>query len=148
MSSWTTLLLQQNPTTLSIRSPFRQRITSLQGGPRLNGAFEDEYDLAIERLNALIDEVGGNEQHPLYELLDTLGAVIHAYEEKHHPMPECSGVEMLLFLMEAHQLESSDLPEPGPPDVVRDILNGKRELTVENLRALAARFRVSPAVFI
>ena len=37
---------------------------------------EHEYDLAIERLNALIDEVGTNEQHPLYELLDTLGAVI------------------------------------------------------------------------
>ncbi len=47
---------------------------------------ENEYDLAIERLNALIDEVGDNEGHPLYELLDTLGAVIHAYEEKHYPM--------------------------------------------------------------
>ena len=47
---------------------------------------ESEYDLAIERLNALIDEVGVNEQHPLYELLDTLGAVIYAYEEKHYPI--------------------------------------------------------------
>lgn len=47
---------------------------------------ESEYDLAIERLNALIDEIGVNEQHPLYELLDTLGAVIYTYEEKHHPI--------------------------------------------------------------
>ena len=47
---------------------------------------ESEYDLAIEWLNILIDEIGTNEQHPLYELLDTLGAVIYAYEEKHYPI--------------------------------------------------------------
>lgn len=109
---------------------------------------EHEYDLAIERLNALIDEVGTNDQHLLYEFLDTLGAVIHAYEEKYHPMPECSGVEMLQFLMEEHQLETSDLPEIGTTEIVLEILNGKRELTVKHLRALAARFHVSPAVFI
>ena len=109
---------------------------------------EKEYDLAIERLNALIDEVGDNEEHPLYELLDTLGAVIHTYEEKYHPMPECSGVEMLQFLMEAHQLEPSDLPEIGAPDAVLELLSGKRELTVKHLQALAARFHVSPTVFV
>ncbi len=109
---------------------------------------EKEYDLAIERLNALIDEVGDNEEHPLYELLDTLGAVIHTYEEKQYPMPECSGVEMLQFLMEAHQLEPSDLPEIGAPDDVLELLSGKRELTVKHLQALAARFHVSPTVFV
>lgn len=109
---------------------------------------EKEYDLAIERLNALIDEVGNNEEHPLYELLDTLGAVIHTYEEKHYPMPECSGVEMLQFLMETHQLEPSDLPEIGAPDAVLELLSGKRELTVKHLQALAARFHVSPTVFV
>ena len=109
---------------------------------------EKEYDLAIERLNALIDEIGDNEEHPLYELLDTLGAVIHTYEEKHHPMPECSGVEMLQFLMEAHHLEPSDLPEIGTSDTVLAILNGKCELTVKHLQALAARFQVSPTVFV
>ncbi|MEZ4608094.1 MAG: hypothetical protein R2880_17980 [Deinococcales bacterium] len=42
---------------------------------------DHDYQLAIERLNALIDEVGTDEKHPLYELLDTLGTVVHAYEE-------------------------------------------------------------------
>ncbi len=107
-----------------------------------------EYDAAIERLNALIDEIGTNEQHPLYELLDTLGAVIHTYEEKNYPMPECSGVDMLLFLMEEHQLNLSDLPEIGPPELISKILEEERELTVKDLHALAARFQVSPAVFV
>ena len=46
---------------------------------------ESDYNLAIERLNALVDEIGTNERHPLYELLDTLGTVIHTYEETHYP---------------------------------------------------------------
>ena len=33
---------------------------------------EPDYDLAMERLNSLIDEVGTDERHPLYSLLDTL----------------------------------------------------------------------------
>ena len=109
---------------------------------------EDEYDRAIVTLNALIDEVGTDEQHPLYELLDTLGTVIHVYEEKHHPIPECSGVEVLRLLMEEHQLEPTDLPELGPPDTVLEILNEKRDLTVRHIHALAETFQVSPAVFV
>lgn len=46
---------------------------------------EPEYDRAVTRLNALLDEIGTHERHPLYTLLDTLGTVIHAYEEQHHP---------------------------------------------------------------
>ncbi len=109
---------------------------------------EDEYDKAVETLNALIDEVGTDEQHPLYELLDTLGTVIHAYEEKHYPVPECSGVEALKFLMEEHQLEPKDLPNLGSSDTVLEILNGDRDLTVTHIRTLAERFQVSPAVFV
>ena len=109
---------------------------------------EGEYNKAISTLNALIDEVGTNEQHPLYELLDTLGTVIHAYEEKYYPIPECSGVEALKFLMEEHQLEPTDLPNLGSPDLVLEILNGKRDLTVKHIHVLAERFQVSPAVFV
>ena len=109
---------------------------------------EEEYDKAIATLNALIDEVGTNEQHPLYELLDTLGTVIHAYEEKHYPIPECSGIEMLKFLMEEHQLEPSDLSALGPLEIVLEILKGEQDLTVTHIHVLAEAFQVSPAVFV
>ena len=45
---------------------------------------EDEYEQAVEHMNQLIDEAGTDESHPLYELLDTLGTLIHAYEEEHY----------------------------------------------------------------
>jgi HTH-type transcriptional regulator/antitoxin HigA len=116
--------------------------------PLLSIRNEHEYDLAIEHLNRLLDEVGPDEQHPLYTLLDTLGTLIHAYEEEHHPIPDCSGVDVLRFLMEEHGLTQSDLPEVGSQGVVSDLLRGKRELNIRQIRALATRFHVSPAVFI
>lgn len=50
--------------------------------------------------------------------------------------------------MEEHGLNQSDLSEIGSPGVVSEILNGKRELNVRQIRLLAKRFQVSPAVFI
>ena len=109
---------------------------------------EEQYDQAVEHLNDLIDEIGTDESHPLYELLDTLGTLIHAYEEQYHPVPDCNGREMLSFFMEEHGLKQANLPEIGSQGIVSEILSGKRELNVRQIRALAKRFHVSPAVFI
>ena len=109
---------------------------------------EGEYNAAIKRLNELLDEIGDNEKHPLYSLLDTLGTLVHAYEEEHYPIPDSTGSEVLHFLMEEHGLTQSELPEAGSQGVVSEILNGKRELNVRQIRALAKRFKVSTAVFI
>ena len=116
--------------------------------PILSIRNEDEYDIAIERLNALIDEVGTDERHPLYDLLDTLGTVIYAYEEKHYPVPECDGIEALQFLMEEHGLSRDDLPELGTSDTLSRILDGRQELTAGQIRLLADRFLVSTATFV
>ena len=109
---------------------------------------EQDYDRAVERLNTLLDEVGTDERHPLYSLLDTLGTVLHAWEEQHHVMPECGGADLLRFFMEEHNLSQSDLPEVGSQGVVSEILGGKRELNVRQIRALSKRFGVSPSVFV
>ncbi len=109
---------------------------------------EQEYDQGVARLNDLLDEVGTDENHPLYTLLDTLAIVIEAYEEAHYPMPNCQGAEVLSYLIEEHALSSSDLPEIGSPNIVEDIVNGQQSLNVQQIRALAQRFGVSPAVFI
>ena len=117
-------------------------------GPLLSIQNEEEYDLAVERLNGLIDEVGTDEDHPLYSLLDTLGTVINAYEEENYPMPKARGGDSLRFLMDEHELSQSDLSEVGSQGVVSEILCGKRQLNVRQIRVLAKRFKVSPAVFI
>lgn len=115
--------------------------------PFLSIRNDSEYDAAIVRLNELLDEVGTDESHPLYELLDTLGTMIRAYEEQHLPLPEVSGTEVLRYLMDEHGLKQADLTEIGSQGVVSEILNGKRELNVRQIQTLANRFHVSPAVF-
>ena len=109
---------------------------------------EQDYDVAVEHLNTLLDEVGTDERHPLYSLLETLGTVLHAWEEHHHAMPECGGADVLRFFMEEHSLSQSDLPEIGSQGVVSEILNGKRDLNIRQIRALSKRFGVSPSVFV
>ncbi len=116
--------------------------------PLLSIRNEREYDRAVVRLNELLDEVGTDEAHPLYGLLDTLGTLVHAYEEAHLPMPQAGGAEVLHYLMEEHGLTQSELPEVGSQGVVSEILSGKRELNVRQVRALAQRFHVSPAAFV
>jgi HTH-type transcriptional regulator / antitoxin HigA len=64
------------------------------------------------------------------------------------PIPEASGPEVLEYLMEEHGLAPEDLPELGGAPAVRAVLKKERELHVGEIRALAERFRVSPAVFI
>jgi HTH-type transcriptional regulator/antitoxin HigA len=109
---------------------------------------EDDYDRAVESLNSLLDEVGADESHPLYSLLDTLGTLIRAYEEEHYPFPDARGGDVLRFLMDEHGLTQSDLPEIGSQGVISEILRGKRELNIRQVRLLAQRFHVSPAVFV
>ncbi|HJS18283.1 MAG TPA: helix-turn-helix domain-containing protein, partial [Anaerolineales bacterium] len=89
-----------------------------------------------------------NEKHPLYSLLDTLGTLIHAYEEENYPIPSVTGAEILRYMMKENGLTQSDLSEVGSQGVVSELLNGKRELNVRQIRALAKRFGVSTAVFI
>jgi len=116
--------------------------------PLLTVSNKREYDAAVDRLNGLLDEIGDDEKHPLYGLLDTLGALVHAYEEEHYPIPEASGADVLRYLMEEHGLTQSDLPEVGSQGVVSEVLSGKRELNVRQVRALAQKFKVSSAVFL
>jgi len=117
-------------------------------GPLLTIRSERDYDAAIGHLRSLLEEIGDDEQHPQYGLLDTLGTLVHAYEEEHVPIPEASGPEVLEYLMEEHGLKPEDLPELGGEQAVRAVLARERELRVGEIRALAERFRVSPAVFI
>jgi HTH-type transcriptional regulator/antitoxin HigA len=116
--------------------------------PYLSLRNEQEYDAAVDRLNSLVDEIGTDENHPLYSLLDTLGTLVHTYEVQHHTIPSASGSGVLQFLMEEHGLSAGDLTEIGPPATVERVLAGQQELSTSQVRALAERFHVSPAAFI
>lgn len=109
---------------------------------------EAEYHRAVEVLDEIIDEIGEQERHPLADLGETVALAIVSYEEVHVPIRDTSGLAVLRTLMDEHGLSQSNLPEVGSQGVVSEILAGKRDLNVRQVTALAARFSVSPAVFL
>ncbi|HEV8712074.1 MAG TPA: helix-turn-helix domain-containing protein [Candidatus Binatia bacterium] len=109
---------------------------------------EQEYAAAVERLNALVDEVGDNPKDPRYRLIETLSVLIEAYDREHHGLLEASGVEVIQFLMKEHGLTQKDLPELGSQGVVSEVLSGHRTLNVRQIQALAERFGVDPGAFL
>lgn len=77
-----------------------------------------------------------------------LMALIEAYEEEHHRIPDASPIEVLRTLMEANKLRQKDLvPIFGSESIVSEVLHKKRSLNKAHIEKLSKRFHVSPAVF-
>ena len=106
------------------------------------------HSKAQKLLDELIDSVCENEDPIKESLIETLGTLIKAYEDKHMPEPVDDPIGNLKFLMHEHGLKQSDLKELGSQGVVSEILNCKRNLNLRQIKALSKRFNVSPAVFI
>ena len=109
---------------------------------------EKDYNNLVNLLDSLIDEVGNNEAHRLSRLMETIGSLIEAYESQKYPDIKGDPINALKTLMEEHGLKQSDLPEIGSQGVVSEIISGKRQLNVRQLKLLSERFKVSPAVFV
>ncbi len=109
---------------------------------------EAHYQQMEAMLEALLDEAAGDENHPAMGLVDIVGDLIEDFEAEHHPLPDVSGVQALKFLMAQHGIKQCALPEIGSQGVVSEILRGKRELNIRQVRALSERFGVSPATFV
>ncbi|MGB2621771.1 MAG: helix-turn-helix domain-containing protein [Candidatus Acidiferrum sp.] len=99
---------------------------------------------------AVLDKLARKERPTSVEekYAELLMALIEAYEEEHHAIPEAPPVEVLRALMEANDLRQKDLaPILGTESIVSEVLRGKRELNRGQIEKLSKRFRVSPAVF-
>jgi HTH-type transcriptional regulator / antitoxin HigA len=107
-------------------------------------ADEDQYLKLLAQVDALVDQTGGDDAHPLWGLIAVVGDHIREYEDRVHPWPDTSTpATVLASLMEEHGLKQSDLPEIGAQSVVSAVLAGKRKLNLRQVKALAKRFSVS-----
>ena len=107
-----------------------------------------DYNKLVNFLDGLIDEVGNKENHPLSSLMETIGTLIETYESQYIDEIEGDPTDALNALMEEHALKQSDLSEIGSQGVISEILAGKRQLNVRQIKLLSKRFKTSPAVFI
>ncbi len=105
-----------------------------------------QHQLYIEQLEKL---AGQAEVTPAEEkLIHLLTVLVEDYETRNFPVPEAGPVDIVRHLMDAHRLRQKDLVDVfGTESIVSDVLNGKRDLTKEHIRRLSRRFHVSPSVF-
>jgi len=101
-----------------------------------------EYLLVNDPASPLMDLVC----HKIKEYEDAIPHVA-AFREKMNALP--AGLAVLRTLMDQHQLTLSDFRhEIGSKSMVSRVLRGERKLTLTHIKKLAARFGVSPALFI
>jgi HTH-type transcriptional regulator/antitoxin HigA len=78
--------------------------------------------------------------------------LVRAYETEHHAIDtsDIRGIDSLAHLLSENGMNASDLARllDVHPSMGSKILKGERSLTVDHLRKLAARFKVSAALFI
>jgi HTH-type transcriptional regulator / antitoxin HigA len=80
---------------------------------------------------------------------ETVALLIEAYEKRRYPLPPASPAGVLAELAAAHGLKQKELADIfGSEAAVSYAMKGKRNLTVDQIRGLAARVDVSPAVFV
>lgn len=130
----------------------------------MNAVAASDYGALLSEIKPEV--VHGEEQNQLYihyleqltskpavslaeeKLIALLTVLVEEYENKHYPVPTAGPLDILRHLMEVHELRQKDLVDVfGAESTVSDVLNGKRDITKEQVRRLSNRFHVSPAVF-
>lgn len=122
--------------------PFKETV----GATRIRT--EADYAQICATVEALLDEIGDDEEHPLAEVLDFLADRIKAYEDEHFPIPDAEPNEVLRFLMDQHGLKQEDLADCAPQSRISEILNGKRAISKAIAKKLATRFNVGADLFL
>lgn len=117
-----------------------------KGAPRVihNGAELEAYTNVLFQLTAL--ETPSRSEVEAIELLTLL---VEHYEREHYSIPAADPASVVRFLIEQQNLTQRDLiPEFGTESAVSMFLSGQRNLTLEQVRKLSARFKLPADIFI
>ena len=112
---------------------------------------EREYKRLEKILDSLIDEVKGDERHPLATAMHIIGDNLEWYDDEKHPPigSNISDVDMVLYLMDKYGLYQKDLASIfGSQANVSKFLNGERKLNKTHIEGLRRRFNISADFFI
>jgi HTH-type transcriptional regulator / antitoxin HigA len=117
-----------------------------KGAPHVihNDAELEAYTEALFQLTAL-----ESPSRPEREAIELLTLLVERYEQEHYSIPAADPVSVMRFLIERQNLTQRDLiPQFGSESAVSMFLTGKRNLTIEQVRKLSARFKLPTDVFI
>ena len=109
---------------------------------------EKEHERILAEVEKLMDK-GEDRTAEEDAALDLMVRLIKDYEEEHHPLPDPSPHEMLVYLMEQRSLKQADLlPIFKSRGYLSDIIHAKRAISKAHAKQLADFFKVSANLFI
>lgn len=107
---------------------------------------EQDYDAALAEVEGLMD---AEPNTPDGDRLDVLVTLIEAYEAKHHALDLPDPIEAIKFRMEQMGLSRKELePFIGSRARVAEVLNRKRQLSLEMIRRLHEGLKIPAEVLI
>ena len=107
---------------------------------------EQDYELALERLEEIFDSKVGTKEG---DELEILGMFIENYENEHFPIDLPDPVEAIKFRMEQLDYSQNDLARIiGQKGRASEILNRKRKLSLEMIRKLHESLKIPTDVLI
>jgi HTH-type transcriptional regulator/antitoxin HigA len=109
---------------------------------------EKDYQTMLQLSRELATHLNGVEQSALDDLHGVLVTLIEAWETRNVEIPKAEPREVLRHLLETHGLKQKDLAGIASPTVVSDILAGRRAISKNVAKALAARFHADVSVFL
>jgi HTH-type transcriptional regulator/antitoxin HigA len=92
--------------------------------------------------------MSNGEDDPLADLLGVIDDLIELWENHRVALPKVEPREVLRHLLTTHGLKQKDLAGIASPTVVSDILAGRRAISKNVAKALAARFHADVSVFL
>lgn len=103
---------------------------------------EDEYNAALQEVRPYFesepDEGSDEAAH-----FDALVLLIEQYEAKHYPIATASPVEVVKSVMVANNYSRADLVAViGSKARAADLLNGKREINLDQIRKLSKAWNI------
>jgi HTH-type transcriptional regulator/antitoxin HigA len=107
---------------------------------------EQDYQIAIERLEIIFDAKPGT---PEGDELEVLGVLIDNYERTNFPIDLPDPIEAIKFRMEQMNYSNKDLAEViGFKGRVSEILNRKRKLSINMIRKLHESMQIPTDVLV
>ena len=117
-----------------------------KGAPRVihNDKELEAYTDALFKLTAL-----ENPSPSEMDAIELLSLLVERYEDERWPITEVDPISLVRYWIEKGNLRQRDLiPEFGTESAVSMFLSGQRNLTVEQIQKLSARFKLTADVFI
>ena len=107
---------------------------------------EEEYESALERLNEIFDADPFSKEG---EEAEVLVLFIEDFEDRHYKINAPDPITAIRIRMEELELKQKDLVGIlGSKGIVSEVLNKRRKLTVQMIRNVSDKLKITPNVLI